>query len=107
MSNNDIVIPMSNDIVIPMSNDIVIPEKWLNKYKNELKDYIVLSPSNIDILKIGSHIKYITYKGELKNGGFLLKIESKDYFSKLTFTVKSNIIYRLHYTKNFYLIKLN
>jgi hypothetical protein len=87
------------------NNEIKIPQKWITKYKNELIDYKIISPNNIGDVKLGDHIKYITYDGELKNGGFILKIENIEYFSKLVFIVKSNIVYRLHYTKNFYLYK--
>ncbi len=86
-------------------NNIIIPSKWLKKYKLELDDYFIVNPNNIDKLKLGGHIKYMTYNGELKNGGFLLSIENKDIFSKLIFVVKSNIVYRLHFTRNFYLYK--
>jgi len=87
------------------NNEIKIPPKWITKYKNELIDYTIISPNNINDVKLGDHIKYITYTGELKNGGFILKIENVEYFSKLVFIVKSNIVYRLHYTKNFYVYK--
>jgi hypothetical protein len=87
------------------NNEIIIPKKWIDKYKNELINYSVITPNNLKDVKLGDHIKYMTYTGQLKNGGFILKIENDDYFSKLVFIVKSNIVYRLHYTKNFYLFK--
>jgi len=87
------------------NNEIKLPLKWIDKYKNELINYSVISPINLKDVKLGDHIKYMTYDGQLKNGGFILKIENSDYFSKLVFIVKSNIVYRLHYTKNFYLFK--
>jgi hypothetical protein len=87
------------------NNTITIPKKWFDKYKNELINYSIISPDNLKDVKLGDHIKYMTYDGKLKNGGFILKIENIDYFSKLVFVVKSNIVYRLHFTKNFYLFK--
>jgi hypothetical protein len=87
------------------NNEIIIPKKWMDKYKNELINYSVITPNNLKNVKLGDHIKYMTYDGQLKNGGFILKIENDNYFSKLVFVVKSNIVYRLHYTKNFYLFK--
>ena len=89
-----------------MSNEIRIPEKWLTKYKKEIKDYVIISPDNINTITLGSHIKYITYDGVLKNGGFLIKLENNDRFDRLVFIVKSNIVYRLHYPKNFYMCKI-
>jgi hypothetical protein len=29
-----------------MSNEIKIPDKWLIKYKKEIKDYVIISPDN-------------------------------------------------------------
>ncbi len=79
-------------------------------FYDKLKGYTLLTPDilreiGIDNFKLGGYIKYIDNLNHLYSGGILVGIEG----TKLTnfiFIIKSNIVFRLKYSKYYVFYKL-
>ena len=74
----------------------------INKNKNSLNEYIYINKDNLDILKLGMHIKYTKEdNGKIYNGGFLIKIIDLDQTKlvNLILILKSNIIWNMRFIK--------
>ena len=92
--------------------------KLFKKYKDELEDFIYISPTNLKKLKLGGTIRYVNINGEIRYGGLLTGVEGDDSFETLKFIIrklsgkfmkisfeKNYIFFRQRRTKQFYLNK--
>ena len=59
------------------------------KYEIELKDYIYIHPSNVNIIKKGGYIRYINIDEEIKWGGAVINIININNLSKLIIQLKN------------------
>ncbi len=79
-------------------------ELLINKYNIELENYEYIKKNNINNLKIGGYIKYITTNDELYFGGALVNITDEHIYMKKDYDIikinksKNIIFYRNHRT---------
>ena len=100
MDNNRLK-ELLNDI--DYSNNQVFISSLFTRYPEELEDYTHINGTNINLMKLGGYIRNITFDGELKFGGILIKIE-KDKLQKMLLFLKNsnNNVWKIRY-KNFHI----
>ena len=92
--------------------------KLFQKYKDELEDFVYISPTNLKKLKLGGTLRYVNINGAIRYGGLLTGVEGDDSFETLKFIIrklsgkfmkisfeKNYIFFRQRRTKQFYLNK--
>lgn len=53
-------------------------DDYIEQFSEHLVNYVYFTVDDVDRLEPGSHIRFITRKGKLASGGFLLKVLEKD-----------------------------
>ena len=100
------------------TNNLKYVCELFNKYKDELEDFVYISPTNLNKLKLGGTLRYVNINGDIRYGGLLVNIEGDDSFETLKFIIrkisgkfmkifyeKNYIFFRQRRTKQFYLNK--
>ena len=83
-------------------------DKYINYLKNkfdiELNDYFYINDKNLDQMKVGGYIRYVTINEELKWGGILIKIKDIKRLIKMKLVLKNstNNYWNIKF-KNFYI----
>jgi hypothetical protein len=87
-------------------NKMTYIENLSKKYINELNSYICIeNVDELDNIKIGGYIKYVTFNGELKWGGKLIKKLKLGNLNYLLISNSSNNLFKICFEKNYIFYK--